>query len=213
MKIDKYYMCHYSKLSERKNYIDNHLSQYDLDLEWVLDFDKEKIDWENIKSEYPLILEVMPMFGRKMSKPEISLCLKHIFVFKDVIENNYDNVVVFEDDIILDDNFSEKLSDYTNQLPKTYDILWIGSCCNLHANLVPDINVYKKDSSRCTHAYLISRKGCESMINNLQLLNFPIDWFFNFVIKKENLENYWAEPDLAKQDLSFDSAINAGLVE
>ena len=51
------------------------------------------------------------------------------------------------------------------------------------------------------------------MISALKYLNSPIDWYFNFVIKNLNLKNYWAEPDLSRQELKFESAINAGNVE
>jgi hypothetical protein len=60
---------------------------------------------------------------------------------------------------------------------------------------------------------MISRKGCEKMLQSLGYLNSPIDWYFNFVIQTQKLENYWAEPELSLQNLSFESAINAGNVQ
>jgi GR25 family glycosyltransferase involved in LPS biosynthesis len=213
MKIDKFYMCHYTKLNERKNYIQKHIHTYNLELEWIEKFDKEDIDFESLEQNYPKILHNMQMFNRKLTKPEISLCLKHLHVFSEVISKGYDNVVVFEDDIILCDDFLNKLDLYTQQLPVDYDILWIGTCCNLHAQFVEGNNIYPANSSRCTHAYLISNSGCKKMSSLIHHLNHPIDWYFNFVISNLNLKNFWAEPDLVKQNLSFDSAINAGNVQ
>ena len=212
MNIDKYYICHYSKLSERKQYIESHIKKFNIELEWILSYDKEDIDWENLDKTYPKIYDIMSEFMRKLSKPEISLLLKHLEIFREVIKNNYQNVVVFEYDIILDNDFNNKLDNYILQLPTDYDIFWIGSCCNLHAQLIANKNVYDATSSRCTHTYMISKKGCEKMLECLNELNHPIDWYFNYVIKQKKLKNYWAEPDLAKQDLSFESYINSGLV-
>jgi len=211
--VDKFYMCHYTRLTERKTYAMDQLSKHNITAEWIDKFDKEDIDFDKLVKEYPRILNVMPQFNRKMSKPEISLCLKHIEVFKDAVKNNYKNVVVFEDDIILDENFNDKLNSYMSQLPNDYDILWIGSCCDLHAPVVDGINIYNAHSSRCTHSYLISNSGCRKMLSLLDYLNNPIDWYFNFVIKNLNLKNYWAEPDLSRQELNFESAINGGNVE
>lgn len=211
--VDMYYMCHYSKLTERKDYVLDVLSKYNLDIKWILDFDKEDINYDNLTKEYPKILDTMNMFNRKMSKSEISLCLKHLEVFRDVVENDYKNVVVFEDDIILVDDFDVKLNQYMKQLPQDYDIYWIGSCCDLHAPSQPDFHVYPAQSSRCTHAYMISNQGCRKMLTLVNYLNFPIDWYFNFVIKNLNLKNYWAEPPLSIQNLTFESAINAGQVQ
>jgi GR25 family glycosyltransferase involved in LPS biosynthesis len=211
--VDKFYMCHYTKLTERKEYALSELSKHNISAKWITKFDKEYIDYDNLTQLYPKILDIMPQFDRKMSKPEISLCLKHIEAFRDAIDNNYQNIVVFEDDIILVENFNDKLQSYMNQLPNDYDILWIGTCCDLHSTSQDGINIYTAYSSRCTHAYLISNSGCRKMISALKYLNSPIDWYFNFVIKNLNLKNYWAEPDLSRQELKFESAINAGNVE
>ena len=69
------------------------------------------------------------------------------------------------------------------------------------------INIYPSRSSRCTHAYMISNSGCKKMLSQISHLNYPIDWFFNFVIFKLNMKNYWAEPDLAKQNDFFETTI------
>lgn len=207
MKIDKYYMCHYTKLSDRKDYAKDQIDRHNIDAKWITEFDKEDIDYDSLKNEYPTLLEYSNIFNRKIRKSEISLCLKHISIFKDVILNNYQNVVVFEDDIILVDDFTNKLSEYMTQLPDDYDVLWIGSCCNLHAKYENDKNIYKSNSSRCTHAYLISNSGCRKMISQLKYLNHPIDWYFNFVISKLQMNNFWAEPDLASQNVKFDTSI------
>jgi GR25 family glycosyltransferase involved in LPS biosynthesis len=205
--IDKYYMCHYTKLSERKVYAKSQLDRFNIEAKWINSFDKEDIGYSSLFTEYPKILNHSPLFNRKLSKSEISLCLKHIEVFKDVISNSYQNVVVFEDDIILVDDFDIKLNEYMKQLPKDYDILWIGSCCNLHADYEANKNIYKANSSRCTHTYLISNSGCRKMISQLEHLNHPIDWYFNFVISQINVKNFWAEPDLSTQNTKFETTI------
>ena len=207
MKIDQYYICHYTKLSDRKSYIESHISKFNINLNWIYEFDKEDIDFQSITNQYPII-NTPNLFNRVLKQSEISLILKHIKIFQDVIDKGYKNVVVFEDDIILDDDFLSKLEDYTNQLPNTYDILWIGSCCDLHiTNLISGTNIYRSNSSRCTHGYLISVEGCKKMLSIIHKINLPIDWFFNYAITNLKLENYWAEPDIVRQNSNFESAI------
>ena len=210
--IDKYYMCHYSKLTERRRYVEDVVLKYNIDLNWILEYDKEQID-ENILSKiFPYLFS--DKCGRKLSKAEISLAMKHYCVFNDVIKNNYQNVVVFEDDIILVDDFDKKLNKYINQLPDNYDILWIGTCCDLHTlQTDPELNVYTNShGSICTHAYVISNDACKKIVDFFPKIYQAIDWFFNTSIRTLNLKNYWAEPPLSTQDLSFDSAINCGKV-
>jgi GR25 family glycosyltransferase involved in LPS biosynthesis len=213
MKIDKYYICHYSKLEERRKYIEKHLESCNFKVEWVLEYDKEMIDMNELKKKFPLITE-NTKFNRKLSMSEISLILKHFHIINEVVINEYSNVVVFEDDIVLVEGFDEKLQVYANQLPTNYEILWLGTCCNLHINEVKEgVNVYSCNrGSRCTHCYLISYQACKKIVNYFNTVNEPIDWFFNKVIIDLKLENYWAEPELSVQNPLFDSSINCGLV-
>ena len=39
-------------------------------------------------------------------------------------------------------------------------------------------------------------------------INLPSDHFYNYLIEKFNLNNYWFEPSLAIQSLDFCSAIS-----
>jgi GR25 family glycosyltransferase involved in LPS biosynthesis len=210
--IDKYYMCHYSKLTDRKKYVENVVSKYNIDLHWISEYDKEQLDESELSAKFPYLFS--NRCGRKLSLAEISLAMKHYCVFLDVIKNDYKNVVVFEDDIILVDDFDNKLKKYINQLPENYDLLWIGVCCDLHTPQTnPDINVYfNTHGSRCTHAYVISNEACRKLVDFFPNIYQAIDWFFNTSIHTLRLNNYWAEPALSTQDLSFDSSINCGKV-
>lgn len=212
-KIDKFYMCHYSKLTERRIYAENVLNEHNIEAHWILDYDKENIDEIDISQKFPFLFSNRN--GNKLSRPEISLVMKHYCAFKDIVENNIQNAVVFEDDIILCDDFENKLSNYINQLPDDYDILWIGTCCNLHTpKSDPNKNVYpNQHGSRCTHAYVVSYNGCKKLLDFFPSIYQPIDWYFNTAIRTLRMNNYWAEPELSIQNLSFESAINAGQVQ
>ena len=212
-KIDQYYMCHYQKLTERRSYVEKVVYKYKIQLNWILDYDKEVIDELELAKKFPNLFS--DKNGQKLSRAEISLVMKHYTAFQDVLKNTHQNVVVFEDDIILCDDFDIKLNRYINQLPDNYDILWIGTCCNLHVTQSdPNLNVYlHRHGSRCTHAYVISYQGCKKLVDYFHTIYQPIDWFFNTAVKELNMNNYWAEPSLSIQDLSFESAIDCGRVE
>jgi len=207
MKIDKYYMCHYSKLTERRSYIKDVVLKYNINLNWILEYDKEQINENILSKSFPDLFS--DKSGKKPSKAEISLAMKHYCVFNDVIKNNFQNVVVFEDDIILVDDFDKKLNKYINQLPNNYDILWIGTCCNLYTSqIIPELNVYRNShGSRCTHAYVISNAACKKIVDFFPKIYQAIDWFFNTSIKTLNLNNYWAEPPLSTQNTMFETTI------
>ena len=201
----KIFVLHFSKLVDRKIHIlDQFKKQIISDYEFIEKYDKDEItDNESI------------LFTTHYKKSTMSLYLKHNYVYK-LIAENYENALIFEDDVILIDNFNEVLNKYITQLPEDYDILFIGDGCNLHIEkdkLIPNKNIYEKclhptgwggnGASRCCDSYIISKKCaiklCE-YINNLKTkINEPIDFFLNIAARDNNFKVYWAEPTIVTQ--------------
>ena len=205
--IDKIFICHWDKLTDRKEELIKVLSEENIfDYEFVCDYDKDTWSEEEIKYDFPKIFEVVEGYGRKLKSSEISLSLKHIKIIREVAEK-YEYALVLEDDVILCDNFVEEFLESHNQLPDNWDIAWVGTCCGLHAPTSEDKRVYRVDGSRCTHAYAISNIGAKKVLSELKYCNTGADFFFNLLIEKFNLNNYWFEPALAIQSPEFTTTI------
>ena len=216
------YIMHYTPLVERKAHIINEMKKHNINnYIFIEDYDKEVLtDTE---------LQLFDLNKVRMS--EISLAMKHIETWKRIINSNYEYGLIFEDDIVLQNGFSNKLKNYIDQLPKDFDICFIGECANLH---IPDIilkdkkgvNVFKKENSsvwwggtgsgRCTDSYLISKKCCITIYKLLfyilidNKIDYPIDLYMNEMNKILELNIYWAEPTIVKQGTEtglFKSAI------
>ena len=195
----KIFVLHYSKLVDRKKHI---LEQFNkqgiIDYEFIEKYDKYEItDYES------------NLFDINYQKSTMSLHLKHNYVYN-IIAENYERALIFEDDVILCDNFIDNLNNYINQLPENFDMLYIGDGCNLHIEedkLIPNKNIYQKCvsgyTSRCTDSYIISKKCAKTIceyINNLKTkINLPIDWWLNVVSTDNNFKVYWAEPTIVTQ--------------
>ena len=94
-------------------------------------------------------------------------------------------------------------------MPADWDIGWVGSCFNLKEPEISNVNVYKTSrGSRCTHAFCLSKSFSEKMINEIKNINKPSDMFYNYIVKKFDLNNYWFQPPLALQSLEFSSSLN-----
>lgn len=208
MKIDKYFLCHYTKLSDRKEDVNNQLKNHSIEPEWILDYDQESIDFETIGEIYSNILSEK-FLGRRLRNSEISLILKHEECLRRIVENNYRNSVIFEDDIVLCNDFVNKLDVYTLQLPQDYDLLWIGTCCNLqHSPIEHKKFVYQNmRGSRCTHAFLISLECAKKILKEMKYVYFPSDFFYNKMIKDFTLKSFWAEPALVTQNKNYKSSV------
>ena len=205
--IDKIFICHWDKLTDRKEELIKVLSEENIfDYEFVCDYDKDTWSEEEIKYDFPKIFEVVEGYGRKLKSSEISLSLKHVKIIREVAEK-YEYALVLEDDVILCDNFVEEFLESYNQLPDDWDIAWVGTCCGLHAPTSKGKRVYRVNGSRCTHAYAISNIGAKKVLSELKYCNTGADFFFNLLIEKFNLNNYWFEPALAIQSPEFKTTI------
>ena len=136
--------------------------------------------------------------------------MSHFNAYKKIVEC-YDSALIFEDDVILSDNFMTKLAKYTDELPNDFDILCIGDGCNLHVNntdLQPNKHIYKRQNKqdkyylRCTDSYIVSKKCALFLcnyINTLKNINQPIDVWLNDIAVGNTLKTYWAEPTIVTQ--------------
>jgi glycosyl transferase family 25 len=201
----KIFIVHYDKLIKRKEHLLNQLNIHNLfDFEFISNYGKDKLTFNDKK-----------MF-KNLSDGEISVTLHHIECFKKIINYNIDYALIFEDDVILDNNFVNNLNKYLEQLPNDWDMFFIGDGCNLHINkneLKTDKYVYKKDNiilgkpqegaTRCLDSYLIKHNCAKKIIEKLELPNYtiyvPADHWLNCVIRNNNFNVYWAEPTIVSQ--------------
>jgi len=134
--------------------------------------------------------------------------LSHRLIWDDMVESGYSRVAIFEDDVILSKNFQDELKRAWKQLPKNFDLFYLGchvTCGDkspipqIMTNLllgstanVHDTRVMKVPGSLGTHGYIISRKAC-SMFRNLTI-NSHIDLQISLWIKNFNLNAYSIKP-------------------
>tara|TARA_Y100000004_G_C8935600_1_gene421891 strand:+ start:62 stop:1444 length:1383 start_codon:yes stop_codon:yes gene_type:complete len=214
LNIDNVYVCHYSKLEERKKSLleqfqEEKIYQY----QFVETYDKNTWKKSEIEREYPNVFSKwkkgLSHYNEDSQNSERSLVLKHVSILKDIHKNDYKDALILEDDVTLCDGFVEYFNMFVNQLPDDWDIAWVGSCLNLHEPSVDGKYVYRTDrGSRCTHAFMVSSRMVEKVINEISNVYLPADHFYNYLIKEYNLNNYWFEPSLAIQSLEFSSAIS-----
>jgi glycosyl transferase family 25 len=197
----KIFVLHCPSLVERKNHIlEQFAKQGIIEFEFIECYNKDEIsDKENL-------------FISGYKKEKMSLFLKHIHVYNEIIQK-YDYALIFEDDVIIRDNFMEKLYLYISQLPNDFDMLFVGDVLNLHIpnNLIkPDQYVYQKTIhpthwggdgiSKCTDSYIVSKKCAIELIDYYKhIIEVPIDLWLNIVGRNKKFNVYWGEPTLCKQ--------------
>ena len=153
----KIFVIHYKKLTDRKKSILTQFKKYNLTNYEFIEIDRDELD------NYDTSL-----FHKKFENSLTAISLSHFYAYKKIVEY-YDSALIFEDDVILSDNFMIELTKYTNELPNDFDILCIGDGCNVHVNnaeIQSNKNIYKRQIKqgnylmRCADSYIVSKKMC-----------------------------------------------------
>lgn len=189
MIIDKIYMIN---LERKKHVADNSLQK----LKNLTDTDEnnifsnieiyEAIDGQllnkndinnNITLKAKYTLKNPSSYDDIRSVGEIGCYLSHTNIWKEIVNNNYNNCIIFEDDIIPDKNY-EKIIKYIQNVPDDYDIAYLGwwtrknmNNINKNSKWLYTINNSGIPNVLGLYAYIISNKGAKKLLSKA----FPID--------------------------------------
>lgn len=182
----KTFILHYTPLTERKTHMDNIIKDHKLDSSYVLNYDKE--DMTDLDKEIFDFNRVWQ--NRTLYLSNASLICKHLEAYKRIVDENLDYGLILEDDVVLKDDFTDKIEDYYKQLPENWDILFVGDGfkggLRVPQRVIDELggNVFLKDnngtsakmrsetgwpvcagSTRCSDSYLIKKETAQRILN------------------------------------------------
>jgi GR25 family glycosyltransferase involved in LPS biosynthesis len=128
----------------------------------------------------------------KLRPHQIGVWQSHYSIWKNMVENNINQLLIFEDDCSFVYDFNDKymkVLDYLQNEPE-YDIVFLGySGANI--DTTKDMYLKKnKDCPRCTHAYIITLSGAKKLIDKLAIIDYPIDEIIGRMFYKGTLIGY-----------------------
>jgi GR25 family glycosyltransferase involved in LPS biosynthesis len=173
------------------------------------------VDYNNKINYFKSIDKNMNMKINVQSKSgEIGCYLSHHMLIKYIHENsNKDNYsVIFEDDVILNENIDEDIKQIILNLINEkldWDLVFLGNLTMNHQKLIKN-NIYTIDKNNCctgTHALLINNKNIEKIYNSNCDIIHAIDWQYKINIDNEKLKGYIIFPPLCNQNTEFLSNI------
>lgn len=142
--------------------------------------------------------------------------LSHFNILLEMKKRDYDNIIIFQDDVILKDNFVNYIEKIMNDIPDNAEIINIGmhkiANCDIFEQY--DINndlvdtdilndkitdfVYSYNVCNSTTrlrvnpaslAYIVTKKGCINLIQHFYSNGFieATDWNYNFYLQNKNI--------------------------
>ena len=204
------YIVHYDILVDRKINLIKQFNENNIS-------ENKYIFITNYKRDNISLTDLQLFENNSVSPGSIAITLSHLSCYSRLVSNNDKYCLIFEDDVIFNNNFNEKLNNYISQLPEDFDMCFIGDGCNLHIPTYiiknSNTNIFLKDNepslwggdgaTRCTDSYLISNKCADKILSYISTMdkkiNKNIDWWLNDIIRLLNFKVYWTEPTIVTQ--------------
>ena len=144
---------------------------------------------------------------RYLKPGEIGCTLSFRKVLSDAIKNNFNNILILEDDVNLVSNFEEKLNKSMKEVPKDWDIIYLG----VSPYQFLDYKYIKKDIPKHTSEnicklygveYSITDKDSKWHILKKKKFNKGIIGTFAFMINKKSIKKIY--DNILPIELPFD---------
>jgi GR25 family glycosyltransferase involved in LPS biosynthesis len=141
----------------------------------------------------------------------IGCALSHRKVWKDMIDNNYTNVIIFEDDFQINEKYF--IMDYLNNLPTDSQIAYLSYESFSELKFIK-INDYWKTTNNLhifsAASYFLNIKLAKELYKYSSLIDCHIDYYMNFYCLSNNIPRYYSHNKLVYQNDKYESLINHG---
>jgi len=172
----------------------------------------DQLSAEQIFQVYdPFSRQGAPIFtfkARCLSKGEISLVLNFFTAARIAVENKYNNVIVFESDIWLREDFVQRLCDLLKDLEnKEWEYVSLGEGARTRPPGCP-ISMYSPTRAyppphqwvfRCTDSMLFNVSFLQRVLTTLLPFRECLDWELNVQNIIHKGKCWWADPPIAEQ--------------
>ena len=128
----------------------------------------------------------------------LGCALSHIYIWEEAIKNNYEYILVLEDDVILNDNFIQLFNKYYKQVPNDWDILHLGSSW-LKGKQISK-NILKTNNSVGAYAILFKLNTLKQLIKKKIPIHTSIDLEIGNFINEYKQNSYAFYPPLIKHN-------------
>ena len=133
-----------------------------------------------------------------LRKGQIGCALSHYAVWQKI---NTDIALVLEDDVIIPDDFSQKLKNILQHLPQKWDLVFLGGC-NIKGKKINQLFIKPTHNynryNLCLHAYLVNKKSIKRLNKHTIPLYRPIDSQLRDKFNKLNV--YYVYPNIISQN-------------
>ena len=208
-KLSKIYYINLARRSDRRQHFVIQCKIEGIPLDKIQHF--EAIDGLT----YEFTKEEIRMFSRcdylcqPFAKKIMGNQLSHYAILKDMIEKQYEYIIILQDDVIFKPGFNQRIDKVLTSIPDDAEIVTIGlHKYALYSHFVPwdlsmendrdsiskqqinnEICILHDSINPCSLAYIVTLKGATNLVNYFDAVGFTraTDWNFNDYLKNRNI--------------------------
>lgn len=188
MIIDKTYCINLERRPDRWTKSEQQFSREELTVERFA-----AVDGNDFKKEYP------------SSRGNCGCTLSHYFLIERAKLLGFDNVMIFEDDADLTNQFKQRLQECIADLPEDWDMLLFAGIHKKPLIKITD-RIYQVQETYTTGGYLLRSTMFDLVIDQFKSLQVPVDCFF--VDMQLQRKIFVTDPPIAWQRKSFSDIQN-----
>lgn len=124
--FDKIFVISLERSSDRREHISQVLKDVDYSIFWGVD--GEKLDISSLEEQNIYSIEATKEASYKsgLTKGEIGCAWSHLQVYEEIIANNYERVLIFEDDVKIKPRFAVTSQKTFEEMPSNWDLIYLG---------------------------------------------------------------------------------------
>ena len=208
------------KETNRKNRITSILSKLNLEFSFLEGIHGLELSSNKLKVVYNPINSIEKNM-RLLTKNEIGATLSHFKVYRQMLDDNIDEMIVLEDDIVIDKKFIEALN-VIEHLPTNWELFLLGYAHGTIESKLCNINIHLKSISTefnvgipvktvmGAFAYVISKKGAKRMLSYRDSIFQAIDLYTG---NRHLINVYTISPRVVSVDLDLGSDIHYARIQ
>ncbi|KAF0453210.1 glycosyltransferase family 25 protein [Gigaspora margarita] len=164
------------------------------------------LDFDIIKAVSKYDSEALSRLNKSDLNSGAKACyLSHYSTYELIAENEYENALILEDDIDMELNITDIMTEVHRYLPDDWDMLYLGHCEDTQSQYFEtDLTVHvlhKTGDPKCTHGYAVSAKGVKKLLEKLDIDNPQkhLDQDIPSLIQKNEIISYSVFPHIIIQ--------------
>ncbi len=196
LSVDAVFVLSVKTFEDRINHVKKQMALHQIEYQFVFDFDIPDLNSS-------LLIDTFET-EKVLDKPQQSLVLKHIQAWRLCVEHQFQNILVFEDDVILSDNFVPKLNQAIKAIEQKQNayLLFLGGADTKvsDAFLLSNESIVEQPIATA-EAYLTNHAACEKRMQWLSShkVNLPADFLLRKMDPESGIVQYWHKEHIAEQ--------------